>query len=229
MDDPLLRGDALKQNLDELERINTWLGGYAIVLDTLEHLRYAGFFNTEKPVRIVDLGSGGGDTLRAVASWARKKKVRLELVGVDFNDFMLDYAQQKCHQYPEITFLKLDIFDPEFANMNFDLALCSLFCHHFSNAELVQIFSTLRKNCAIGFVINDLHRHPLAFYGIKFLTWLFRGSFLVRHDAPLSVLRAFHYGELKALMQQTGIERYYLAWRWAFRFRLIAFTNNGHS
>ncbi len=224
MDDPTLRGDALQQNLEELEQVNIWLGGYAIILDTLEHLHIAGFFKAAKPIRIVDVGCGGGDTLRCVARWARKQNLKLELIGLDFNDFMLEYCERKSQDYPEIQWQKMDIFNPSFANERYDLAICSLFCHHFSHQELVSIFKSLRQNCDIGFVINDLHRHPLAYYGIKFLTRVFRGSYLVQHDAPLSVLRAFKHKELKALMAESGINRYYLAWRWAFRFRLLAFT-----
>jgi len=39
MDDLTLASDALRQNLDELEVINTRLGGYGVVTDALSSLR----------------------------------------------------------------------------------------------------------------------------------------------------------------------------------------------
>ena len=112
MDDLALATDALRQNLDELETINTWLGGYAPVLNALERLKSR--FPAGRPLRLADLGSGGGDTLRHVARWARKNSVAVELTGIDANAFMLEYATTKSRDYPEISYRQLDIFSPEF-------------------------------------------------------------------------------------------------------------------
>ena len=91
MDDLTLATDALRQNLDELETINTWLGGYAPVLNALARLRPR--FPAGRPLRVADLGSGGGDTLRHVARWARKNGVTVQLTGIDANAFMLEIGR----------------------------------------------------------------------------------------------------------------------------------------
>ena len=70
-------------------------------------------------------------------------------------------------------------------------------------------------------VINDLHRHWLAYHSIKWLTRLLGGSYLVRHDAPLSVARAFRRADWVALLARAGITQYELRWRWAFRWQVI--------
>src|SRR3954465_10690014 len=36
--------------------------------------------------RLIDVGFGDGDVLRAVAKWARKRGIEAELVGVDLNE-----------------------------------------------------------------------------------------------------------------------------------------------
>ena len=219
MDDLTLASDALRQNLDELETINTWLGGYEPVLNALGRLR--GRFPIGRGLRLADLGSGGGDTLRQIARWARKKGLSVELTGIDANEFMLKYAAAKSSAYPEISYRQFDIFSPEFQAQPYDVLTCSLFCHHFTDEELVGLLRQWQQQAQAAVVINDLHRHWLAYHSIKWLTRLLGGSYLVRHDAPLSVARAFRREDWVALLARAGITRYELRWRWAFRWQVV--------
>ena len=219
MDDLTLAADALRQNLDELETINTWLGGYRPVLNALARLKSR--WPAGRPLQLADLGSGGGDTLRHVARWARKNGVAVELTGIDANAFMLEYATAKSREYPEISYRQLDIFSPEFQAQPYDILTSSLFCHHFTDEELVPLLRQWHRQAGVAVVINDLHRHWLAYYSIQWLTRLLGGSYLVRHDAPLSVARAFRREDWMKLLAQAGIEKYELRWRWAFRWQVI--------
>ena len=219
MDDLTLATDALRQNLDELETINTWLGGYQPVLDALARLR--GQFPAGRPLRVADLGSGGGDTLRHVAHWARRNGVSVELTGIDANQFMLDYAAAKSQDFPEISYRQLDIFSAEFRSEPYDILTCSLFCHHFTDEELVPLLRQWQQQARVAVAINDLHRHWLAYHSIKWLTRLLGGSYLVQHDAPLSVARAFRRADWVRLLAAAGITQYELRWRWAFRWQVI--------
>jgi SAM-dependent methyltransferase len=219
MDDLTLASDDLRRNLDELETINTWLGGYAPVLDALTRLRPQ--FPAGRPLRLADLGSGGGDTLRQIARWARKRGLAVELTGIDANPFMLEYAASKSTEFPEITYLQADIFSPEFQQKPYDILTASLFCHHFSSEQLAAMLPRWQQQALVAVVINDLHRHPLAYYSIRWLTRLFRGSYLVQHDAPLSVARAFTRREWQQLFRAAGITQYALRWRWAFRWQVV--------
>lgn len=214
MDDLSLRGEALRRNLAELEVINAWLGGYQVVTGALGLLPAA-------PLRLADLGCGGGDTLRAIARWAQKRQQPVELLGFDANAFMVDYARRQCQAYPSIEISQQDVFSPAFQSQHFDVITCSLFCHHFSDQQLVQLLGQLHRQARVALIINDLHRHPLAYYFIKWLTRLLPCSHLVRHDAPLSVLRAFKRPELAEILHQAGLTRYSLRWRWAFRWQII--------
>ncbi|GAB2772572.1 trans-aconitate methyltransferase [Hymenobacter luteus] len=219
MDDLTLASDELRQNLDELETINTWLGGYAPVLDALDRLRP--HFPVGRPLRLADLGSGGGDTLRQIARWARRRGVAVELTGIDANRFMLDYAATRSTAYPEICYQQADIFSPEFQRQSFDVLTASLFCHHFPDEQLSQLLRQWQAQATLAVIINDLHRHPLAYHSIRWLTRLLGGSRLVRHDAPLSVARAFTRPEWERLLAGAGTTRYQLRWRWAFRWQVI--------
>jgi SAM-dependent methyltransferase len=219
MDDLDLATEELRQNLDELETINTWLGGYQPVLAALARLRAQ--FPPSRPLRLADLGSGGGDTLRHIAAWARRRGVGIELTGIDANAFMLSYAAAKSAEYPEINYQQVDIFSPAFAAQRYDVLTASLFCHHFTDAELVPLLRGWQQQASVAVIINDLHRHPLAYYSIKYLTRGLGGSRLVQNDAPLSVARAFTRADWQRLLAQAGIERYQLRWCWAFRWQVI--------
>ena len=222
MDDLSLTGDALRQNLDELEVINTWLGGYNVVTDALEELLPA-LKSLNRQVSIADLGSGGGDTLRKMARWAQEKQLPAALTGIDANAFMLDYAALKCRNFPNISFQQQNIFSPAFSQDRYDILVCSLFCHHFTNEELIQLLKQFHEQANVAVIINDLHRHPVAYYSIKALTNVFSGSCLVKNDAPLSVLRAFRRAELVEILYGAGIDNYRLSWKWAFRWQLILY------
>ncbi|SFE92343.1 methyltransferase domain-containing protein [Thermoflexibacter ruber] len=224
MDDLSLANEALKKNLDELELVNKYLGGNSIVIGALKKLHRQGLLPPNQSISIADLGCGGGDTLREIFKWGKQHKLNLQLIDIDANPFMLDYAQDKAKQKKaDIHFKKLNIFSDEFENQKFDIVICSLFCHHFTDAELVKLFSQIQNQIRIAFIINDLHRHWFAYYSIKYITKILRGSYLVQHDAPLSVLRAFKYQELKNLLQQADIQNYTLHWKWAFRYRGIIY------
>jgi hypothetical protein len=83
----------------------------------------------------------------------------------------------------------------------------------------------MKETCRIGFLINDLHRHPLAFYSIKLLTQVFSKSYLVKNDAPLSVQRGFTRSEWESIFLAAGINNYSIEWRWAFRWLITYHCN----
>jgi len=117
-----------------------------------------------------------------------------------------------------------DYRDVEF-DMLPDIIFSSLFCHHFKEEELVKQMQWMQRNSRIGFFINDLHRHLAAYYSIKWLTAAFSKSYLVKNDAPLSVLRGFTRSEWKEILAKAEISDYSIYWRWAFRWLIIINKN----
>lgn len=223
MDDPHVDGPALRRNLDELAFINRWLGGNTVVTQALTRLWQKGHLAAadQNTLQIADLGCGGGDILRDVADWAFHKNLHASLTGVDANPVMIRYAQAYCAPYPNIHFRQTDIFAADFKSQQYDIIICSLFCHHFTDVQLHALFTQLKQQARRAIIINDIHRHPVAYYSIKWLTQLFSRSYLVKNDAPLSVLRAFRRAELVALFRRAGLEHYSLRWQWAFRWQAV--------
>lgn len=220
MDDLDCSGEVVDQTLRELEFINAWLGGNHVTIDALKKL-----LKSVRPTRqiiIADLGCGGGDMLRLIHRWAQKNKVDVKLVGIDANPNIIRFARENQKDFPEIGFLSMDIFSEEFRTMRFDVVIGTLFYHHFSNHQLSTFFSQLKKQVDVGFIINDIHRHSLAYHSIRLLTQLFSKSAMVKFDAPLSVLRAFTKTELTDIMKEATITDFVIHWKWAFRWQVIA-------
>jgi 2-polyprenyl-3-methyl-5-hydroxy-6-metoxy-1,4-benzoquinol methylase len=222
MDDLEFHDEVVFQTLRELDFINQWLGGNAVTLKGVEKIWKS--IPKKQSISIADLGCGSGEMLRLIAKKAREQHRNVKLMGIDANPHIVDYARTHSKDFNTIHFEALNIFSEEFKARNFDLIIATLFLHHFSDDELVSLFISLKKQAAIGIIVNDIHRHPLAYYAIKWLTSLFSRSSMVKYDAPLSVLRAFKSNELTSILEKAGVKNYELKWKWAFRWQLIIFS-----
>ena len=215
----------IRQNMKELDVINTWLGGHKITIKGLEQLMnwvsHPPVLGVAHPqlLRVCEIGCGGGDNLRVIQQYCKSKRINISLIGIDINPHCVAYAQSR-EENEEIEFICSDYSTIVFAQTP-DIIFSSLFCHHFTEDELGFQFSWMKKNSTLGFFVNDLHRHTLAYYSIKILTRLFSKSYLVKNDAPLSVQRGFKREEIMQICERSSISNYQLKWMWAFRWLLI--------
>ncbi len=217
MDDLDMSGEALIKTLNQIASINKWLGGNGLTIDGIKSLLKSE--NKDKLIRIVDLGCGNGDMLREVAVFGKKNGFQLELIGIDANQGTIDYAIQLSVDYPEIKYRKQDVLAKEFETQTCDIVLCTLFLHHFEDAVALDLIEFLLKNTKIGIVVNDLHRHRLAYYLFKIVT-LFINNEMVKTDGLISILRGFKRKDLKRLSKKINYKST-ISWRWAFRYKWI--------
>ena len=210
----------IERNMQELNIINTYLGGHSITIDGLKGL-IAGLLPGRKFL-ICEIGCGGGDNLRAIDAWCVKNRVTASFIGIDINPDCVRVCRESSVNL-QASFLCADYKEVQFETKP-DIIFSSLFCHHFSNDEIVGMLRWLRKHSGIGFFINDLHRNPVAYYSIWFISRLFSKSYLVKNDAPLSVARGFSRLEWKALLEAANIVDYILEWKWAFRWLIVVRT-----
>ncbi len=218
MDDLNCSGEVLNRTLTEIENINHWLGGDAITINGLNQI----INNTPvpNPLSIADLGCGSGGMFKVINNWAKKHHIKVNLTGIDANPNVIEFARDNYKDL-NINFLALNILSEDFKNQNYDIILCTLLLHHFHSEELAILIKQLKDQVRIALIVNDLHRHPIAYYSIKWLTGLFSRSEMVKFDAPLSVKRGFTRKELIEILKKAGIHDYSLAWKWAFRWQLI--------
>ena len=217
MDDFTLEGKEYRDTLDKLEIINRLLGGNSVTIKGLSKLLLSQ--SRSNIITIIDLGCGHGDILRDVAKYGRKNKYKFKLIGIDANPNAIAYAQELSKNYPEISFETADIFSEDFNKQTYDIILCTLFLHHFESNKLITFLKSATDKATIGVVINDLHRHRMAYYLFK-LVGIFIKNKMVKEDGLTSVLRAFKKKEINAILTQVQVP-FSIQWKWAFRYLWI--------
>ncbi|MEQ1797470.1 MAG: methyltransferase domain-containing protein, partial [Lacibacter sp.] len=185
----------IKQNMKELDFINTYLGGHQITIAGLQLLLRK---TTAQKITICEIGCGGGDNLSAIRKWCSKKNISVKLIGIDINPNCIAFAKSRKVN-DKIEFITSDYRDVFFEQKP-DIIFSSLFCHHFTDEELHQQFFWMKEKATLGFFVNDLQRHFLAYHSIKILSSIFSKSYLVKNDAPLSVLRGFSKKEIQNIL-----------------------------
>jgi len=202
----------IRRNMLELDTINTWLGGHAISIKGLKCL-----MGGRKRISICEIGCGGGDNLRALVRWCRRKYIQVHVMGIDLNAHCIDVAKDRWQDGPA-EWMHSDYRNVVFDSNKPDIIFSSLFCHHFTDEELTAQLIWMEQNAKVGWFINDLHRHILAWQSIRLLTKWFSRSYLVKNDAPLSVQRGFTRSDWLALLRMAGIDSGEIRWKWAFRW-----------
>ena len=144
------------------------------------------------------------------------------MIGLDANAFTVEYAKKYCSDYPEISFRQLNVFSEEFTALEYDIALCSLFLHHFTDDYIVKMLKVMNNSAAIGIVINDLERSKLAYLLFDIVTRILGASKMICFDGKLSIRRSFTKNEFVKLFSDAALNKPKITWKWAFRYEVLA-------
>lgn len=152
--------------------------------------------------RLLDVGFGQGDMLRAIARWAEKRGIAAELVGIDLNPGSAAVARAAAPG------LAIDFRAGDYRDLSgegFDFVISSLVAHHMSHVQLVEFIRFMEREARLGWLVNDLHRHGLAHFGFPVLARLMRWHRIVREDGALSIARSFRPPEWPPLLAEAEI------------------------
>jgi len=172
--------------------------------------------SAERAVRVVDVGSGYGDTLRRIHDWARARGVELELTGVDLNPWSARAARE-ASSTDEIEWVTSDVFD--FDPDQVDIVVSALFTHHLRDPLLRRFIRWMEVSATIGWCINDLHRHPVPYHVFSRFSQLAGYHRFVQHDGPVSILRAFDRDDWRRLLTEAEVPIDEVGIQWFFPFR----------
>ena len=203
LDAPVQDTAELAANLRDIRRVNRLLGGTATVLRHLPPLIDA--VPPDRPVRILDLATGSADIPVAIASWARRRGVRLRIVASDISPDILALARRHAARHPEIMLARLDARAVPLPDHAFDIVLCSLSLHHFGPDDAVRLLREMDRLARVGFILNDLRRSRFGLVAAWLAARLTTRNRLTRHDAPLAVRRAYTPDELRSLLKRAGV------------------------
>jgi SAM-dependent methyltransferase len=201
MDDPAVDYETFRACLADLAKVNRLTLAYRPTLAFLDRLHRSGRWPKDRPVVILDVGSGYGDMLRLIDRWAGARSLDVRLLGLDRNPWAAR-AAERGRGSQHIRWLSEDLFDHQGGA---DIILSSLFSHHLDDLSLVRFLEWQEVNARIGWFINDLLRHPFSYYGFALLSRLMLWHPFVRHDGPVSISRAFRREDWIVYLAQAGV------------------------
>ena len=192
--------------LEKLDKVGTYLGGDRATFKAMRHLSFS-------PRSILDVGCGGGGFTKKLA----QRYPHAQITGIDISTQAIAYARSKCN-LPNVSFTSQDL--RHIPSKTVDIVLSTLVCHHFSDQELIPFLNECLRVAKKYVIINDLHRHPLAWVSFRCLAPLLFRHRLITHDGSLSVKRAFVRSDWERYLLQLNIPGK-VTWHWPFRWVVV--------
>lgn len=217
MDSEMVAFDDFRACLADLSAVNTLTLARPPTLRWLD--RATASLPSGSCFTLLDVGYGHGEMLRAIRSWADRRGFRPTLIGIDLNPWSAPSAAAATPQSYAIDYRTGDVFDFR-SDEPIDFIISSLFTHHLPDEALLRFLRWMEATATRGWYVNDLHRHPIAFYGFALLARLAGWHRFVRHDGPISVARSFRRGDWLHLLRAAGIDPADVELRWHMPFRL---------
>ena len=206
---------ALRIVFDDINRVNTILGGNNITVNAVARLLKE---NPQASYTIVDMGCGDGNILREVAQYCRKNNHTVRLVGIDLNQEALQLATDASSDYPEIEYQHRDILQLKSTDLNCDIVINTLCMHHFIDRDLLTFLEKFNELARIAVVINDLQRSRWAYYLFKLFSAIFIKTKTAKIDGLISISKGFVKPDLIQYSEKLPDIQHEIKWKWAFRY-----------
>ena len=218
MDQPGLDPGIHRLALRGLGRINRLSRSPSILWPPLRRLARELF---PQPLRVLDVASGGGDVLIALAARAARERLPLEFTGCDCSDVAVAFAREQADRAGQanVRFEQRDVLEAGLPE-GFDVITSSLFLHHLSEPDAARLLQQMARSAARLVLINDLRRCATGYVAAAVGCRLLTRSHIVHVDGPRSVAAAFTAAELAALAARNGMPSAVLTRRWPYRMLL---------
>jgi 2-polyprenyl-3-methyl-5-hydroxy-6-metoxy-1,4-benzoquinol methylase len=210
MDDPALDARTYSAVLHDLAKVNRTTFAYRPTLDFLSRA-----LGKRKRLRLLDVGFGDGDMLRQIERWARRRGISAELTGIDLNPRSVAAALEASTSGTAIRYLAGDY--AALGGEGFDCVVSSLVAHHMSHEQLVAFLRFMDRESAVGWFVNDLHRHGFAHASFPLLASLMGWHRIVRLDGATSIARSYRPDEWPPILAEAGVEGARVRRRFPFR------------
>ncbi|NUT72327.1 class I SAM-dependent methyltransferase [Pseudarthrobacter sp. C4D7] len=170
--------------------LSGWRRLYTKELRTLAH-------PDQRPITVLDIGSGGGDLAVMLARWAHRDGKPLHVTGIDPDPRAAAFAGRRTPT-PGVAFRQAHSGDLVREGSMFDVVISNHVLHHLQPGELAQLLADSELLTRRKALHNDLIRSPAAFalFGVAALP--FRKSF-IREDGLTSIRRSYTRAELRAV------------------------------
>ena len=202
LDAPGVEYPLFEQSLHDLSRMSTMLTwtGQAVkqVAEIVEQLQLQRF-------SVLDVGTGAANIPIALARWARRRVIPIEITASDVSEQALNAARANCAGFPEISLEHQDALALTYANQSFDLVLCQGVLHHFSPEKAQTLLKELARVARHAAIVTDLRRERLAYTAAWLMMRILRPSQTTRHDGLVSIRRSYIPSEVCALAERANL------------------------
>ncbi len=205
------------ENLVEMQRINDVFGGTSALT---RHL-FPRLLLHNDPVTLLDLGTGGAGLPRNIARWARRLRLPMQVLAVDWSGRNLAISQRQAARFQEVQLLQADARSLPVAPGQVDYVISILFLHHLSPEQIVRVFADSYSLANQAVIMSDLIRGWMPYLAFKLIQPIFARNYLTRHDGALSVRRAYTPEELSRLAVRAGLPNPRVFVHWPWRMTLV--------
>lgn len=207
MDDPHATQEELDDALRWIRRVNRRLGGTRALLRHLQ--RWSARWPTNRPVTLLDVGTGSADIPVAAVRWARRAGFDLRVTAIDVHPVTLELAREHIARHRDVTdAITLELTDARrlgdrYPARSFDYVHAGMFLHHLADIEVLTVLAIMDKLAARGLVWNDLLRSRLALTAVHIFA--VPAPAIVRIDAAASVRAAFTVSEVTDIARRLDL------------------------
>ena len=204
--------DEVAASLADLRSFNRYFGGSSTMAAMLREVARR---TSSDKVSFLDVAGASGDVARAATAM-------LGAEGISLRTTLLDRATS--HIASGIPAIAGDALALPFADNSFDCVGCSLFAHHLEPEQIVQFATEALRVARHAVLINDIRRHPIHL-ALVYAAVPFCRSRLTKHDAPVSIRRAYTNTEIKSLLKKTAAKRVEVSSHYLFRMAAIGWKH----
>lgn len=147
---------------------------------------------------LLDIGFGGGDIPIALAKWANKDGIKLEITAIETDQRAIQFVNPRPAP-ANVSFRYKDSSELIDEKVSFDFVISNHVLHHLDDEALHSVLNEARTLSTKGVVFNDIERSDIGYMlFIIFSRLFFRRSF-VTIDGPISIKRSFTKKELEQI------------------------------
>ncbi len=213
MDDPNLDEQTLQNAVDDINKINKWLGGFHFTLQAIQkELKKI----NKSTITIVDAGCGDGEMLRYLSSHIGDSRV--QFLGLDFSANSINKGRLKSMEFKDIRFRESDILQINASDIECDILISTLTMHHLIDSEIINFLKKFKEITTHSIIINDLHRSRIAFILFQLVCLIFIRNEISKHDGLISIASGFKRADFKRYAQLIPFINDSIQWKWSFRF-----------